>query len=183
MESNVKEKHFDGSEFFLLNEKNRNFVMGKSGTPVLGAQKKVYQFAAYFFGMMAFPFSLFIIGLFGLAQRRPFVNILLETLILATILTAVITFFGYRMRQKLSNARSVCIGYVKGFTNSPSFGSKGYRQGTRIYYTFTNPQGERLERYVMISDNSQTMQDGRPFPKVGKPLAILYADDNTHTLL
>jgi len=183
MGSGVKETRIDWSKVFLLSENNRDFVTGKSDTPILGAQKKIYQFAAYFFAMMAFPFSLIIIGLFGLASKQPITSILLETIVLAATITTLVTFFGYRMRQKLSNARTVRIGYVTGVTSSPSFGNRGYRQGTRLHYVFTNPQGERLERFVMVSDNTEAMKDGRPFPNVGKLLAILYADDNTHTLL
>lgn len=172
-------------DVFIFNEKNRGFISGE--TRHLGGEgaiRRTIKFSIIFYLTLALPLSVLVALFFTLVMQESFVAAFLRTAIVVLLLTLYIAFSGYRVRKKLEARGQILVGEINSYDARRTFGQFGYRKAPRIKYHFLSPSGKALTGYALIPpQNATRLPDGRELPQPGTPVAILYSDIRSYTLL
>ena len=182
METSRKAKNLP-ENLFLFREQNRDFVAGKASKPFVTKPQVVMKRWLYLVLIVVVPIAVILALLFITTTDLPLVNAILYSFIFAVCLTSFFIFIGFRFRSTLYKSDTVLIGHITSYEDAPMYSKSGITQGTRLKYTFTTPNGRKIEASLPVSTNKDLLVDGRDFPEVGTPVAVLYANDSVYTLL
>ncbi len=168
---------------YLFDIRNRDFVSGdESILPTAVTRKIAVRQYVYLMFIIASPLILFITLLVAIAGYH------IEFLLIVELLTALITcaYFvlsRYWKDRELRRKGQIIYGEIIRQDILPSYSGIGAGTVTRLFYRFITPEKERIINFTDCAYIAYRMPDGRKYPKVGTPIAILYANNKNHKLL
>jgi hypothetical protein len=167
---------------FVFTLQHEHYLHGENPRPaaLLTGKQAIQQFNILF-GMITLPMILVITLLVSLAGHP--VQLLLPILLL-TGLTAS-SYFAYRRYhrdRKLSLKGQVIYGSIVHREELAPYPS-ATGTITRVIYRFQMPDGTVHVDRQDLSFPGDRLPDGRKYPQVGTPVAVLYADPHTYLLL
>lgn len=168
---------------FLFDTSHREFVAGNETVlPTAVTRKIAVRQYVYLMFFVAFPLILLITLLVAIAGYR------IEFLLVVELLTALITcaYFvlsRYWKDRELRRKGDIIYGEIIRQDILPSYSGIGVSTITRLFYRFITPNKERTINFIECAHITNRMPDGRKYPKVGTPVAILYASKKNHKLL
>ncbi|MEO1289207.1 MAG: hypothetical protein AAFV93_15695 [Chloroflexota bacterium] len=168
---------------FLFNVAHRAFVEGNESTfPTAVTRKIAVRQYVFLMFVIASPLILAITVLVAMAGYP------VQLLLIVEIITALATCAYFVLKRYLKDRvlryqGNIVYGEVVRHEVLPTY--SGARSGivTRIFYRFVTPSNERLINWVDYEQIANRLPDGRQFPDIGTPVAVLYANDKNHKLL
>ncbi len=168
---------------YLFDINHRDFVSGNDAVlPTAVTRKIAVRQYVYLMFFVAFPLILLITLLVAIAGYH------IEFLLVVELITALVTcaYFvlsRYLKDRELRYKGQILYGEIIRQDMLPSYSGIGTGTVTRLFYRFVTPENERIVNFVDCAYSAFRMPDGRKYPKVGTPIAILYASPKNHKIL
>lgn len=171
------------NNLFLFNLLHEDFVQGTADClPTLITRERAIRQYLFLMFLIAFPIIIITTFLISLTGHR--ITLILPAQLLTALLTCAYFVLGWYWRdKKLSKDGQLVFGEVLRQEILPSYPQIGTSTITRIHYRFLTPRNERVINSITLSNIMHRMPDGRKYPQVGTPIAVLYANPKNHKLL
>jgi hypothetical protein len=166
---------------FLFNSQNKPIITGQvqSITPITIAY--TLRYFAMLFLLIALPLIVLIVALVSWAGYS--VRLMLPVQLLVGGLVCAYLSLAMHLRwRRLATHGHILYGEIIHSDTQPSF-NLSTTVTTRITYRIITPQNQRVIDTVDLRYPAQRLPDGRRYPGVGARIAVLYVDQENHTLL
>lgn len=168
---------------FLFDPMHNDFVEGEvNSLPTAVTRKIAVRQYVYLMFLVASPLILLITVLVAMAGYQ------VQLLLIVEIITALVTCAYFVLKRYLQDRvlrhhGNIVYGEIVRHEILPTYSGVNSGIITRIFYRFITPDNERIINWIDYEQIANRLPDGRTFPEVGTPVAILYANEKNHKLL